>query len=74
MMVVPTDKDESRNRFLAYITDDKVGLHFLPATGNPHLAMALIAHPSGVSKIIENRFAKNRYDSWQGQYSCKESA
>ncbi|KAH9503911.1 Cilia- and flagella-associated protein 251 [Bulinus truncatus] len=51
MMVVPTDKDESRNRFLAYITDDKVGLHFLPATGNPHLAMALIAHPSGVSNL-----------------------
>ncbi|XP_059176207.1 cilia- and flagella-associated protein 251-like isoform X2 [Physella acuta] len=51
MMVVPTDKDETKNRFLAYITDDKIGLHFLPATGNPHLAMALIAHPSGVSNL-----------------------
>ncbi|RUS85636.1 hypothetical protein EGW08_006582 [Elysia chlorotica] len=51
MMVVPTQGDESVNRFLAYITDDKVGLHFLPATGNPHLAMALIAHPSGISNL-----------------------
>ena len=48
MMVVPTTGAEDKNRYLAYITDDKVGLHFLPATGNPHLAMALIAHPSGV--------------------------
>ncbi|GFR90714.1 WD repeat-containing protein 66 [Elysia marginata] len=51
MMVVPTQGDETVNRFLAYITDDKVGLHFLPATGNPHLAMALIAHPSGISNL-----------------------
>lgn len=52
MMTVPTTGIESENRFMAYITNDKVGLHFLPATGNPHLAMALIAHPSGVSRNI----------------------
>ncbi|BFZ18180.1 hypothetical protein BsWGS_21219 [Bradybaena similaris] len=51
MMIVPTFENESENRFMAYITDDKVGLHFLPATGNPHLAMALIAHPTGVSNL-----------------------
>lgn len=51
MMIVPTVENESENRFMAYITDDKVGLHFLPATGNPHLAMALIAHPTGVSRL-----------------------
>ena len=33
---------------LAYITDNKVGLNILPLDGNPHNAMALIAHPQGV--------------------------
>ena len=34
---------------MAYITDDKIGLHILPVDGNPHNSMALTAHPLGVS-------------------------
>lgn len=50
--VVPT-KDPARDRrYLAYITDDKVGLHILPLEGNPHDAMALIGHPAGVANMV----------------------
>lgn len=50
--VVPT-KDPSRDRrYLAYITDDKVGIHILPLEGNPHDAMALIGHPAGVANMV----------------------
>ena len=37
---------------MAYITDDKIGLHILPLDGNPHNSMALTAHPLGVSVIL----------------------
>lgn len=51
MEVLPS-KDALREtkRYMAYITTDKIGLIILPLDGNPHNAMALIAHPSGVSK------------------------
>lgn len=47
--VVPTKDPIKDKRFLAYITDDKIGLHILPLCGNPHDAMALIGHPAGVN-------------------------
>jgi hypothetical protein len=46
--VVPTKDPIKDKRYLAYITDDKIGLHILPLCGNPHDAMALIGHPAGV--------------------------
>lgn len=52
MVVIPT-KDPARDkRYLAYITDDKVGIHILPLDGNPHNAMALIGHPGGVANMV----------------------
>lgn len=35
--------------YMAFLTQDKVGLQILPFDGNPHQSTALIAHPGGVS-------------------------
>ena len=43
--------DPSAKRYLAFITADKVGLHCLPLDGNPHNAVAFIAHPHGVGNL-----------------------
>uniref|UniRef100_A0A8C5LN81 Cilia- and flagella-associated protein 251 n=1 Tax=Leptobrachium leishanense TaxID=445787 RepID=A0A8C5LN81_9ANUR len=37
--------------YLAYMTDDKVGLQILPIDGNPHKSMTVICHPDGVSNL-----------------------
>ena len=52
MQVLPTKDPVHDKRYLSYITSDKVGMHIMPLDGNPHNAMALIAHPSGVSGIL----------------------
>ncbi|XP_033747234.1 cilia- and flagella-associated protein 251-like isoform X1 [Pecten maximus] len=51
LSVLPT-KDPARDkRYVVYITKYKVGLHILPLDGNPHNAMALIAHPAEVANM-----------------------
>ncbi|KAL4223798.1 Cilia- and flagella-associated protein 251 [Mactra antiquata] len=50
--VVPTKDPSKDKRYLAYITEDKVGMHILPLQGNPHDAMALIGHPGGVANMV----------------------
>nr|KAG5708132.1 hypothetical protein BaRGS_002868 [Batillaria attramentaria] len=49
--LVPT-KGEEGHCYAAYITEDKVGMIILPLDGNPHNAMALIAHPNGISTMV----------------------
>ncbi|XP_033628136.1 cilia- and flagella-associated protein 251-like isoform X2 [Asterias rubens] len=51
MQVLPTKDPVHDKRYLSYITSDKVGMHIMPLDGNPHNAMALIAHPSGVTNL-----------------------
>ena len=52
LVVLPSADPVSPRRYMAYITDDKIGLQILPLDGNPHNAMALTAHPLGVSGKI----------------------
>ncbi|XP_034452415.1 cilia- and flagella-associated protein 251 isoform X1 [Hippoglossus hippoglossus] len=49
-MVLPKlNESETNSYYLAYITEDKVGLQILPVDGNPYKSNARICHSSGVS-------------------------
>ncbi|XP_040897933.1 cilia- and flagella-associated protein 251 [Toxotes jaculatrix] len=52
IVILPTSKDpETNSYYLAYITEDKVGLQILPLDGNPYKSNALTCHPTGVSAL-----------------------
>ena len=38
-------------RYIAFSTNDRVGLHKLPVLGNPHDAMVTVAHPQGIADL-----------------------
>ncbi|XP_067264342.1 cilia- and flagella-associated protein 251 [Chanodichthys erythropterus] len=52
MAILPASKDgDSNSRYMAYITQDKVGIQILPLDGNPHKSFAMICHSTGVSTL-----------------------
>ncbi|KAA0717305.1 Cilia- and flagella-associated protein 251 [Triplophysa tibetana] len=52
MAILPASKDGDPNsRYMAYITQDKIGIQILPVDGNPHKSFATICHPTGVSAL-----------------------
>ncbi|XP_067932083.1 cilia- and flagella-associated protein 251-like [Watersipora subatra] len=55
--------ENTEKRYLAYINEDKIGLHILPLDGNPHNSMALVAHPSGVSNMVASCDGKYLFTS-----------
>jgi hypothetical protein len=46
--MIPNEESITQNRYMAYITEDKLGLQKFPLTGNPYDSIALFAHPDGV--------------------------
>ncbi|KAK2172977.1 hypothetical protein NP493_913g01059 [Ridgeia piscesae] len=51
IQIVPSSDSNAGRRYMAYVTNDKVGLQILPLDGNPHKSAGLIAHPHGVSNL-----------------------
>ncbi|MCI4392496.1 hypothetical protein PGIGA_G00146660 [Pangasianodon gigas] len=52
MLMLPPSKDGNpTSHYMAYITQDKVGVQILPLDGNPHKSSARICHSSGVSHL-----------------------
>ncbi|XP_056273936.1 cilia- and flagella-associated protein 251 [Pseudoliparis swirei] len=49
-VVLPMSKEpEANSYYMAYLTEDKVGLQIMPLDGNPFKSNAVICHPTGVS-------------------------
>ncbi len=49
ILVLPGSGEITETRYMAYITQDKLGIQKFPLTGNPFDSIALYAHPDGVS-------------------------
>lgn len=51
ILILPSSGEMTENRYMAYITQDKLGLQKYPLTGNPFDSIALYAHPDGVANL-----------------------
>ncbi|XP_051981544.1 cilia- and flagella-associated protein 251-like [Xyrauchen texanus] len=52
MAILPTSKGgDPKSCYMAYITQDKIGIQILPLDGNPHKSFAMVCHSSGVSTL-----------------------
>ncbi|KAK2837217.1 hypothetical protein Q5P01_014429 [Channa striata] len=84
IVVLPMSKEHEVNSYyLAFITDDKLGLQIFPLDGNPYKSNALICHPTGVSNFAcssDSRFVFTAGSSdctvlsWEINFSALEAA
>ena len=50
--LIHSEEGDQLTRYMAFITNDKVGVAVLPMSGNPYHYMATIAHPGQVSAVV----------------------
>ena len=48
MLLLPSEEQVHNTRYMAYITEDKLGIQKFPLSGNPFDSIAIFAHPDGV--------------------------
>jgi hypothetical protein len=51
---LPAPADHVNPKYLAFSAGQSVGLLRLPLSGNPHAAMGVIAHPTGVAGLVRS--------------------
>lgn len=51
MVLMPTEGSHIKNKYMAYINHNKLGLQKFPLTGNPFDSISIFAHPDGVSDL-----------------------
>lgn len=61
MVLLPSEVEGEahmlKNRYMAYINDNKLGLQKFPLTGNPFDSISIFAHPDGVRRLLIKLFA-----------------
>lgn len=45
---MPSEGTSIKNKYMAYINENKLGLQKFPLTGNPFDSISIFAHPDGV--------------------------
>lgn len=82
LIVIPKKSDQTKDRYLAYITHDKIGLQKLPLTGNPFDSIATFSHPDGVANIVSSYDGKYLFTAggqnknvlmWKINFQCLEA-
>ncbi|XP_057688828.1 cilia- and flagella-associated protein 251 isoform X2 [Corythoichthys intestinalis] len=84
MGILPSSQyTENGSYYMAYVTEDKVGLQILPLDGNPYKSQAVVCHPTGVSAFAYSHdglfvFTAGGSDctvlSWKISYGALEGA
>ncbi|CAF0707326.1 unnamed protein product, partial [Brachionus calyciflorus] len=63
VLILPTKGSLTENRYMAYVTEDKLGLQKFPLTGNPFDSIAIFGHPDGIANLVSSFDGKYLFTS-----------